>query len=137
MHFSGGNAVEIALGSVWNCNDFRRCALSILGRAQNVLDAQGCYIENWNLTTHTVQISHNEQFSSASRYWKLGSKCNPNTLKYNVFFRISVYAIFLGFFTHFRYFMGTMKVPRWFGHKILILKHPWKSKVRPLEQILG
>ena len=38
---------------------------------------------------------------------------------------------------HFRFSMGIIKVPRWFGHKILILKHPWKSKIWPLEQSLG
>ena len=33
--------------------------------------------------------------------------------------------------------MGIIKVPKCFGHEILILNHPWKSRIRPLEQILG
>ena len=41
------------------------------------------------------------------------------------------------FLIHFKFLMGIIKVPRWFGDKILILKHPWKSKIRPMEQILG
>ena len=44
---------------------------------------------------------------------------------------------FFAFLRHFRFLMGILKVPRWFGLKILILKHLWKSKIRPLEQILG
>ena len=46
----------------------------------------------------------------------------------------SVHA-FSAFLRHFRFLMGIIKVPRWFRHKILFLKHPFKSKTRPLEQI--
>ena len=44
---------------------------------------------------------------------------------------------FPAFLRHFRFLMSIIKVPRWFEHEILILKHPWKSKIQPLEQILG
>ena len=44
---------------------------------------------------------------------------------------------FYAFLRHFRYLMVIIKVPRWFGQEILILKHPWKSKIRPLKHILG
>ena len=36
-----------------------------------------------------------------------------------------------------RFSMDIIKVPRWFRHEILILKHPWKSKTQTLEQISG
>ena len=41
------------------------------------------------------------------------------------------------FLGHLIFLMGMIKVSRCFGLKILILKHPWKSEIRPLEPILG
>ena len=61
VHCSG--MIELNLGlydSVSNNFDFRRCALTILGRAQNVMDAQGGHIEDWYISG------------------RFGSKCNPH-----------------------------------------------------------
>ena len=44
---------------------------------------------------------------------------------------------FFALLRHFRFLMGMIQVSRWIGLEILILKHPWKSKIGPLEQILG
>ena len=44
---------------------------------------------------------------------------------------------FFAFLGHSWFLMGINKMSRWFELKILILNHPWKSEIRPLEQILG
>ena len=71
-----------------------------------------------------------------------GCQCKDNTVQPSLGLRVSAKYLhsahaFSMFLRHFRYLMGIIKVPRWFRHKILNRKHPWKSKIRPLEQILG
>ena len=41
------------------------------------------------------------------------------------------------FLGHLIFLMGMIKVSRCFGLEILILNHPWKNEIRPLEPILG
>ena len=41
------------------------------------------------------------------------------------------------FFSHFRFWKGICKVASWIGLEILVPKHPWKSKIGPLQPILA
>ena len=43
---------------------------------------------------------------------------------------------YLAFLSHFRFWKGICKVARWIGLEILVPKHPWKSKIEPLQPIL-
>ena len=72
----------------------------------------------------------------------LGCQCKDDTAQPSLGWLVSAKYLrsvhtFSAFLRHFRYLMGIIKVPRWSGHEILIPKHPWKSKIRPLGQILG
>ena len=44
---------------------------------------------------------------------------------------------YLAFLSHFRFWKGICKVASWIGLEILVPKHPWKSKIRPLQPILA
>ena len=72
----------------------------------------------------------------------LGCQCKDDTVQPSLGLHVSAKYLhsahaFSAFLRHFRYLMGIIKVLRWFEHKILVLKHPWKSKIGLLEQILG
>ena len=41
------------------------------------------------------------------------------------------------FLRHFRFWIGIFKVPRWIRLKFLVSKHPWKSRIGPLQLILA
>ena len=56
---------------------------------------------------------------------------------WNILLFLNVYACIFGFFNHLRFLMGIIQVSRWIRLEILIFQHSWKSKVEPLEQILG
>ena len=66
-----------------------------------------------------------------------GCRCKDDRVQPSLGLRVSAKYIHSAFLGHLIFLMGMIKVSRCFGLEILILKHPRKSKIRPLEQILG
>ena len=140
-HFSG----TIVLNELMICphNCIRRCALSLLGRAHNVVN--GGYLEDWiysiSMEIQNCKQSHDKikqyicpNMNLAHFRFKHRKKVDKTTKKIELIWAFcfwgwnfaSLLALF-AFLRPFQLWMGICKVPRWNRLKILASKHPWKS----------
>ena len=107
-----GNPTQIIV--FWRCKNFPELKVSTDLKQEQCLCVIDCDISPWASFFHSRDKTVGEYHLEAKHF--------PSHA-------------FLAFLGHLLFWMGMIKVFRWNGLEILILKHMWKYIIGPLEQI--